>query len=259
MVVDARRRRRHHPAPRARQVPGVLRRRLRRLDRRRPAARRLLRRQPLLALDLLRQPAGRRGRARRDRRRVPRAREHVRHEMDYLGAAPARGALCVDRPLHEPRRHDVGVGLAADRRADRRSASCSSPAFVLVERRASEPILPLSLFRNHTFAVTSAVGFIVGFALFGAVTYLPLYLQVTKGSSPTVSGLQLTPLMAGVLITSIVERPADHAHRALPLLPDRRHRADDRRDVPALAARRRHEHVGSRRSTRWCSASGSAW
>jgi EmrB/QacA subfamily drug resistance transporter len=78
------------------------------------------------------------------------------------------------------------------------------PAFLWVESRADEPILPLSLFRNHTFSVTSAVGFIVGFALFGAITYLPLYLQVAKGSSPTKSGLQLTPLMAGVLITSIV-------------------------------------------------------
>jgi EmrB/QacA subfamily drug resistance transporter len=78
------------------------------------------------------------------------------------------------------------------------------PLFLFVESRAAEPIIPLSLFRNHTFAVTSAVGFIVGFALFGAVTYLPLYLQVTKGSSPTVSGLQLLPLMAGVLVTSIV-------------------------------------------------------
>src|SRR5260221_4693890 len=78
------------------------------------------------------------------------------------------------------------------------------PAFLWVENRAAEPILPLSLFRNHTFSVTSAVGFIVGFALFGSITYLPLYLQVAKGSSPTKSGLQLTPLMAGVLITSIV-------------------------------------------------------
>jgi MFS family permease len=77
------------------------------------------------------------------------------------------------------------------------------PAFLLVESRAEEPILPLSLFSNHTFSLTSAIGFIVGFALFGAITYLPLYLQVTKGSSPTVSGLQLTPLMAGVLVTSI--------------------------------------------------------
>jgi len=78
------------------------------------------------------------------------------------------------------------------------------PIFVFVESRAQEPILPLTLFRNRTFTATSAVGFIVGFALFGAVTFLPLYLQVTKGSSPTRSGLELTPLMGGLLITSIV-------------------------------------------------------
>jgi EmrB/QacA subfamily drug resistance transporter len=78
------------------------------------------------------------------------------------------------------------------------------PLFLLVESRAQEPILPLSLFRNRTFTATSAVGFIVGFALFGAITFLPLYLQVTKGSSPTRSGLELTPLMGGLLITSIV-------------------------------------------------------
>ena len=58
------------------------------------------------------------------------------------------------------------------------------PAFVFVESRADEPILPLRC-SEQTFATTSAVGFIVGFALFGAVTFLPLYLQVTKGSSPT--------------------------------------------------------------------------
>ena len=52
--------------------------------------------------------------------------------------------------------------------------------------------------------MTSIVGFIVGFALFGAVTYLPLYLQITKGASPTVSGLLLTPLMGGLLVTSIL-------------------------------------------------------
>jgi len=77
-------------------------------------------------------------------------------------------------------------------------------AFVYVESRVPEPILPLSLFRNRTFAVTSAVGFIVGLALFGAVTYLPLYLQIAKGVSPTRSGLQLTPLMLGLLVTSVV-------------------------------------------------------
>jgi predicted MFS family arabinose efflux permease len=77
------------------------------------------------------------------------------------------------------------------------------PAFVLAERRAAEPILPLSLFRNRIFSATGAVAFVVGFALFGAITYLPLYLQVTKNASPTESGLQLVPLMGGVLLTSI--------------------------------------------------------
>ena len=74
---------------------------------------------------------------------------------------------------------------------------------MFVERRAVEPILPLELFRNRTFTVTSAVGFIVGLALFGGITYLPLYLQIVKGYAPTESGLLLTPMMAGVLVTSI--------------------------------------------------------
>jgi DNA-binding MarR family transcriptional regulator len=76
-------------------------------------------------------------------------------------------------------------------------------AFVLVERRVREPLVPLSLFKNRVFSVASAIGFIVGIALFGSVTYLPLYLQVVRGSSPTMSGLQMLPLMAGVLIASI--------------------------------------------------------
>ncbi|MDX6400861.1 MAG: hypothetical protein QOF27_1467, partial [Gaiellaceae bacterium] len=80
----------------------------------------------------------------------------------------------------------------------------SLAAFAFVESRVPEPILPLSLFRNRTFAVTSAVGFIVGLSLFGAVTYLPLYLQIVKGVSPTKSGLQLTPMMLGLLITSVI-------------------------------------------------------
>jgi EmrB/QacA subfamily drug resistance transporter len=75
--------------------------------------------------------------------------------------------------------------------------------FVLVERRAAEPILPLHLFRNRVFSATSAVGFIVGFSMFGAITYLPTYLQVVRGASPTGSGLELLPLMGGLLVTSI--------------------------------------------------------
>jgi EmrB/QacA subfamily drug resistance transporter len=79
------------------------------------------------------------------------------------------------------------------------AAACLIP----VERRAPEPVLPLSLFSHRVFAVASAMGFIVGFALFGATTYLPLFLQIVTGASPTTSGLELTPLMVGLLLTSI--------------------------------------------------------
>jgi len=76
-------------------------------------------------------------------------------------------------------------------------------AWALVERRAAEPVLPLHLFSNKVFSVTSAMGFVVGFALFGAVTFMPVFLQVAKGADPTTSGLQLLPLMGGMLAMSI--------------------------------------------------------
>jgi EmrB/QacA subfamily drug resistance transporter len=75
--------------------------------------------------------------------------------------------------------------------------------FVFAERRASEPVLPPELFRNLVFSLACAIGFIVGFALFGATTYLPLFLQVVNGASPTASGLRLVPMMMGMLATSI--------------------------------------------------------
>jgi EmrB/QacA subfamily drug resistance transporter len=75
--------------------------------------------------------------------------------------------------------------------------------FPFVESRASDPIVPLELFRNRIFTVSSSVNFVVGFALFGSVTFLPLYLQVVKGYSPTRSGLLMTPMMVGVLATSV--------------------------------------------------------
>ena len=75
--------------------------------------------------------------------------------------------------------------------------------FIFVERRAAEPVLPLSLFRNRVFAYASAIGFVVGFALFGVTTYLPLFLQVVNGATPTISGLRLLPLILGLLTTSI--------------------------------------------------------
>ncbi len=76
--------------------------------------------------------------------------------------------------------------------------------FILTEAYAVEPILPLRLFLNRSFTVSVCLSSIVGFSLWGSVTYLPLYLQIVKGLSPTVSGMQLLPMMAGVLIMSIV-------------------------------------------------------
>src|ERR1700749_2971488 len=76
-------------------------------------------------------------------------------------------------------------------------------AFIFAERYAAEPILPLHLFKTRVFSVTSVVGFIVGFAMFGAITYLPAFFQVVRGISPTISGVYLLPLMLGLLIVSI--------------------------------------------------------
>jgi EmrB/QacA subfamily drug resistance transporter len=76
-------------------------------------------------------------------------------------------------------------------------------AFVFVERRAPEPVLPLHLFKTRVFSSTSIVGFIVGFGMFGAIAYLPAFFQVARGISPTISGLYLLPLMVGLLVMSI--------------------------------------------------------
>ena len=76
-------------------------------------------------------------------------------------------------------------------------------AFALVERRVPEPVLPPALWRERVFTVSSVLSLIVGFALFGAVTFLPLYSQTVDGATPTESGLQLLPMMVGVLIASI--------------------------------------------------------
>jgi len=133
---------------------------------------------------------------------LPGARERVEHAVDYLGTvllavtlssvvlATTLGGTSYDwgSPFI------VGLGIAA---------VLGLIAFIAVERRAAEPVLPPELFRNRVFVMTSAIGLVVGFALFGALTYLPLFQQIVRGSSPTESGLQLVPVMAGVLIASI--------------------------------------------------------
>jgi EmrB/QacA subfamily drug resistance transporter len=75
--------------------------------------------------------------------------------------------------------------------------------FIAVERCAAEPILPPHLFGNRIFTIACAIGFVVGLALFGSITFMPLYLQVVKGATPTEAGMSLTPMMGGVLVTSI--------------------------------------------------------
>ncbi|WP_260334309.1 MDR family MFS transporter [Streptomyces beigongshangae] len=77
-------------------------------------------------------------------------------------------------------------------------------AFVAVERRAAEPVLPLKLFRIRTFTLAAVISFVVGFAMFGAMTYLPTFLQVVQGVSPTMSGVHMLPTVAGILISSTV-------------------------------------------------------
>ncbi|MGW6868134.1 DHA2 family efflux MFS transporter permease subunit [Streptomyces sp. NPDC054901] len=74
--------------------------------------------------------------------------------------------------------------------------------FVIVERRAAEPVLPLGLFRIRTFTLCSVISFIIGFAMFGAMVYLPTFLQVVRGVSPTMSGVHMLPMVIGLLIAS---------------------------------------------------------
>ncbi|MFD0355063.1 DHA2 family efflux MFS transporter permease subunit [Streptomyces sp. NPDC127110] len=75
-------------------------------------------------------------------------------------------------------------------------------AFLLVERRAAEPVLPLGLFRIRTFTLCSVISFVIGFAMFGAMVYLPTFLQVVRGVSPTMSGVHMLPMVFGLLIAS---------------------------------------------------------
>ncbi|MBX9246456.1 MFS transporter [Actinotalea ferrariae] len=76
-------------------------------------------------------------------------------------------------------------------------------AFVMVERRAEEPLLPLHLFRNPTFAIATSVGFIIGMGMFAALTFLPTFLQMATGAGVTESGFLLLPMMVGVMATAI--------------------------------------------------------
>jgi EmrB/QacA subfamily drug resistance transporter len=137
--------------------------------------------------------------------RVLRLVPHVRrdHKIDYLGAAlmvTGVSALLLalswggnEYSWSSP----TILGLLA-------GGAVLAALFVVVEGRADEPILPLRLFKRATFSLANAATFILGFAMFGSIIYVPLYLQIVKGASPTSSGLLMLPMMAGVIVTSIV-------------------------------------------------------
>jgi MFS family permease len=129
-------------------------------------------------------------------------RDQVEHTIDYLGAVLLAGGLSAI-VLYTSLGGTTYAWDAPQMVAMLVAGFALLAGFVFVESRAAEPILPLEIFRNRVFSVTSAIGFIIGLAFFGAITYLPLYLQDVKGHSPTTSGLLITPMMAGLLITSI--------------------------------------------------------
>jgi EmrB/QacA subfamily drug resistance transporter len=125
------------------------------------------------------------------------------HAIDYAGAALLAVMLSGITLLADlggtayPWTSSIVVGLLV-------ASVVALIVFAFAERKVTEPILPPRLFENATFSVTSVLGLIVGFALFGSVTYFPVYLQVVKGVSPTASGMQMLPMMAGMLTTSII-------------------------------------------------------
>ena len=126
-----------------------------------------------------------------------------RHSIDYLGAllltAGVSAVILVttwggtEYEWGSP----VIVGLAV-------AGVALIAAFVFQERRAAEPIIPLSLFGSPIFRVASSMGFLIGLAMFGAIIFIPLFLQLVYGVSPTSSGLRMLPLMLGLLTASVV-------------------------------------------------------
>jgi EmrB/QacA subfamily drug resistance transporter len=129
---------------------------------------------------------------------------HVRrnHEIDYLGAAVVVGSVSSILLYTAWTGPDHGwtSGLSLTLLA---IGLVLAVVFVLVERRASEPILPMRLFRSSIFGISNLFGFLIGVAMFGAIIFIPVYLQVVDGMSPTESGLAMLPMVVGIFSTSI--------------------------------------------------------
>ena len=121
--------------------------------------------------------------------------------LDYIGAGLlaallALGVLIASLgghavPWASPTMALMGVGLVL-----------SVVGFILAERHAPEPILPLKLFTINNFIVSNSVGFIIGVAMFSTITFVPFFMQVVKGVSPSVSGMFTFPMMVGLISAS---------------------------------------------------------
>ncbi len=130
-------------------------------------------------------------------------RHRVSHKIDWAGAATLSIALASVTLLTTlgGRSFDwsssAALGLAV-------LTVGATAAFIWFESRAVEPILPLSLFKLNVFWVTTVVGLVMGAAMFGAIAFMPLYLQIAKGTSPTMSGLLLIPMTVGIVMSSAI-------------------------------------------------------
>ncbi len=127
--------------------------------------------------------------------------ERQKHRIDWAGAAAlsvALGALTLVTSLG-------GSTLAWDAPATLGLIALvplSTAAFLWIETRAAEPVLPLELFRSNVFTVSGIIGFVTGAAMLGGLTFVPIYLQIAKGYTPTASGLMMIPMTLGILTSS---------------------------------------------------------
>ncbi len=127
---------------------------------------------------------------------------HTRHSVDYLGAGLLSGGVAALIMLTTWGGSEYAWGSATIAGLGIAGAVLLA-VFVWWEGRVPEPILPLRLFGSSVFSVSSAMGFAIGMAMFGAIIFIPLFLQLVYGASPTSSGLRMLPLMAGLLVASV--------------------------------------------------------
>ena len=124
------------------------------------------------------------------------------HHIDYLGALTLVAGVSAALLVTQWGGQDYAWGSATILGLSAASVLLLG-AFLLVERRSPEPILPLRLFRNRTFSLVNTAQFLIALGMFGAIIYVPFYLQLVRGHSATEAGLLMIPVMVGILVTSI--------------------------------------------------------